>query len=392
MAIMDKMFNGDIIQLYYFNNFKYNTLTNEQKEKVYSLKEKVLNDLPLIGSFCESKCIMQDIVIEGEMVNFKFLFEVEIIKQQEGRPVKYISSLVVESKNFLSKGISAIICKEEIKYEKVLSIINAIPSFVSLKLNPGFQFKYTPPSFKEITIDENKLIYFKTFFENNIFAIKDKGVSRFGLVKSNDIFDEVIVLNLSSKKGKCKVIEYYFNSSDGKKILSVNCNGSIFSSYPIEKNTFKDIVNLIYILYKIPKVEEFLTPIDGIMKEYLSYIHIDTTIDARIRQTKLVTEDIKNIIKEIIKKQTDYVYITIVLNILIGLGRKKKIETDYCIKIDFMDYWALVDFLKLYMKKKFGENLEEERIKDIMCEVSHLVQLSEGDEEKLILLCRRYIS
>lgn len=387
---MNKMFNGDIIQLYYFNNLKYNTLTKEQKECVYSLKNKVLNDQPLIGSFCDSKCVMEDVVIEGEMIYFKFIFEIEIIKQQEGRPIKYISSLEVQSKNFLSKGISAIICNEEIKYEKILSIINAIPSFVSLKLNPGFQFKYTPPSFKEINLQEDKLTYIKAFFHNNLSIIKNNGITKFALAKSNELQDETILLNSLSIKGKCKVIEYYFKNKMDKKSLSINCNGRIFSSYPIEENTFKDIVNLIYILYKIPKIEEFLNPIDSIMEEYLSFIHIDSTTDARVRRTKLLIEDIKSIIKEINKEEDPgSVYITIVLNILIRLSQRKKIRTDYCIKVDFMDYLEVTDFLKLYSKKKFATKLEDEKITDIMCELSHLIQLSQGDEELLISLYRR---
>jgi hypothetical protein len=384
---MNKMFNGDIIQLYYFNNFKYNTLTKQQKECVYSLKNKVLNSLPLIGGFCDSKCIMGDVVIVGEMVCFKFIFEVEVIKQEEGRPVKYISPLIVESKNYLSKGISAIICTEEIKYEKILSIINAIPSFVNLKLNPGLQYKYTPPSFKEIKLQEDKLIYIKAFFENNLFLIKENGASKFAILRLNGAFDETILLNSLSRKGKCKVIEYYFKSSEGKKSLSINCNGIIFSSYTIEENTFRDIVNLIYILYKVPKIEEFLNPIHNIMKEYLSFIHAETTTDARVRQTALLIEDVKNLVKEILKDENiGSVYITIVLNILIRLSQREKIETDYCVEIEFSDYWALMDFMKLYLKRKFGTNLEEQRILDVMCATSHLIQLSKGDEERLISL------
>ena len=300
---MNKMFNGDIIQLYYFDNFKYNNLTKEQKECIYSLKNKVLNELPLIGSFCDYKCIMEDIIIEGETIYFKFIFEVEIIKQQDGRPIKYISPLAVESKIFLDKSISAIICKEEIKYGRVLSIINAIRGFVSLKLNPGFQFKYTPPSFKQISLQEDKLTYIKAFFENNLFIIKRNGFTQFALIKSNESDSDIILLNSLSTKGKCKVIEYYFKSGDFKKILSINCNGSIFSSYPIEEDTLRDIVKLVYILYKIPKIEEFINPIDSIMKEYMSFIHIDTTLDARVRQTALLIGDVKSIIKEVIKKE-----------------------------------------------------------------------------------------
>ncbi|MBC8062191.1 MAG: hypothetical protein H7Y18_16200 [Clostridiaceae bacterium] len=387
---MNKMFNGDIIQLYYFNNFKYDTLTKEQRLCLYSLKNKVLNDLPLIGSFCDYKCTMEDIIIEEEIIYFKFIFEVEIIKQQEGRPIKFISPLVVESKNFLSKGISAIICNEEIKYEKILSIINAIPSFVNLKLNSGFQFKYTPPSFKEINLQEDKLIYIKAFFENNLFIVKDDTITKFALLKSNEFDQDTILLNSLSTKGKCKVIEYYFKSKEGKKSLSINCNGSIYSSYPIEENTFKDIVNLIYILYKIPRIEEFLKPIDSIMEEYLSFIHSEATVDARVRLTSLLLGDIKSMIKEIIKNEVvGSVYITIVLNILIRLSQREKIETDYCLRVDFTEYWALLDFLKLYFKKKFAANLEEQRVIEIICEISHLIQLSQGDEERLISLYRR---
>jgi hypothetical protein len=382
---MDKMFNGDIIQLYYFNNFKYTTLTREQKECVYSLKNKVLNDLPLIGSFCDSKCIMGDIIIEGDMVCFKFIFEIEHIKQHEGRPIKYISPLVVESKNFLSKGISAIICNVEIKYKKILSIINAIPSYISLKLNSGYEFKYNPPSFKEINLQEDKLKYIKAFFENNLFKTIDNGVTKFALLKSNESLDETTLLNSSSTKGKCKAIEYYFKSNEGKKSLSINCNGSIYSSYLIEDNTFKDIVNLIYILYKIPKIEEFLNPIDSIMEEYMSFIHAEAIVDARLRQTALLVRDVKSMIGEIIKNEnTGRIYITIVLNILINLCKREKIKAVSCIKVDFTEYWTLVDFLKLYSKKKFGVNLDEERIIGIMCEISHLMQISQGDEERLI--------
>ncbi len=386
---MNKMFNGDIIQLFYFNNLRYNALTKEQKECVYSLKNKVLNHLPLVGSFCDSKCIMGDVVIEGDMICFKFIFEIEIIKQEEGRPVKYISPLVVESKNYLSKGISAIICTEEIKYKQVLSIISAIPSFVSLKLNATGQFRYTPPSFKEISLEADKLIYIKAFFENHLFKTKHNGITKFAILRSSDVLDETTLLNSLSKKGKCKVIEYYFSSSEGKKSLSINCHGSIYSSYPIEENTFRDIVNLIYILYKVPRVEEFLNPIDSIMREYLSFIHTEATTDARVRQTVLLTKDIRNMVKEVLKNENaGNVYITIVLNILIALSKGKDIETDYCTEVDFMDYWVLVDFLKLYLKKKFGINIQDKIIKDIVCEASHLIKLSRGDEERLISLYR----
>lgn len=386
---MNKMFDGDIIQLYYFNNLKYNTITKEQKEWVYSLKDKVLNDLPLIGSFCTSKCKMEDIFIDGEMIYFKFIFEIESIKHEEGRPIKYISPLVVESKNFLSKGISAIICNKEIKYDKILSIINAIPSYVSLKLNPGLQFKYNPPSFKEINLQEDKLVYIKAFFENNLFKTTEKGVTKFALLRTNALLYESTLLNSSSRKGKCKVIEYYFNSSEGKKSLSINCHGSIYASYPIEEGTFRDIVKLIYIIYKIPKIEDFLNPIHSIMKEYLSFIHTEVTTDARVRQTALLIEDVRSIVKEILKnEEPSSVYITIVLNILIELSKRKKFEAIYTSKIDFTDYWVLRDFIKLYLKKKFKTNLEEQRILEAMCETSDLIQKSQGDEERLISLYR----
>jgi len=341
---MDKGLSGDIIQLYYFDNSKYHTLTKQQTECIYSLKNKVLNDLPLIGSFCDSKCTMKDIVIKGEMVYFKFLFEVEIIKHQDGKPVKYLSPLVVESKNFLNKGISAIICTKEIKYEKVLSIINGIPSFVNLKLNPGFQFKYTLPSFKEINFQEDKLLYIRAFFENK----------------------------------------------DIKKNAIINCDGSIYALCPIEESMFNDIVDLIYILYKVPKISESLRSMDSIIKEYLSLIHLDAAIDLRIKQTAIIEENLKSMIERITGSEiTGSVYITIILNILISLCKRDKIETDYCIKVDPTSYLSLTDFLKNYTKNKFRVELKEQQIIDIMCKVSNLIQLSQGDEEKLVSLYKR---
>lgn len=258
-----------------------------------------------------------------------------------------------------------------------------------LKLDTGLQFKYTPPSFKEINLQENKLMYIKDFFHNNLFKIKKNGISKFALLKANSLWDEATLLNAVNSKRKCKAIEYYFKSKEGKKSLSINCNGTLYSSYPIEENTFKDIVNLIYILYKIPRIEEFLNPIDSIMAEYLSFIHTETTTDARVRQTALLIRDIENMIKEILRNESNgSVYNTIVLNILIRLSQNKKIETNYCIKVDITDYWALTDFLKLYLKKKSGDKLEAERLNDIICEISHLIQLSKGDEEQLILLAK----
>jgi len=384
---MEKQFCEDIIRLYYFNNIRYNTLTKQQKDCVYSLKGKVLNDLPLIGGFCWTKCIIEDVQIDGVMVYFKFSFEIEKIKLEANIPFKYISHLRIESINYINKGISAISSKEEIHYEKVLSIINAIPSFVSLKLNSGFQFKYSPQSYKEITFEEEKLEYLKAFFENNLVYTKHC----FTFIQTNEILEqEITPLKALKLKGKCKTIQYYFKDPQGKKYLSIDCKGRILSSYPIEKNTFKEIIYLVYLLYKIPQIDKFLNPIDRVMDEYLSFIHEQVNIDAKIRLTSMIISDLKSIITQVANRDNiGIVYITIVLNILILLSTRKRIQTDYCIKVELMEYSSLIDFLKLYTKKKFGQLISDEKLTTIICKMSHLIQLSQLEEDSLILLFRK---
>ncbi len=388
---MEKQFCGETIRLYYFNNIRYNTLTKQQKDCVYSLKGKILNDLPLIGGFCWTKCIIEDVQIDGVMVYFKFNFEIEKIKLEGNMPVKYISHLIIESTNYINKGISAISSKEEIHYEKVLSIINAIPSFVSLKLNPGFQFKYSPQSFKDITFEEEKLEYLKAFFENNLVFTKNNEKSCFTFIQTNEILDQDITpLKALNIKGKCKTIQYYFKGSQGKKYLSIDCKGKILSSYMIEKNTFKEIIYLVYILYKVPKIDRFLNPIDRVMEEYLSFIHEQVNVDAKLRHTSMIISDLRSIITQVTNRDNiGIVYITIVLNILTLLCTRKNLQTDYCIKIELMEYSELIDFLKMYTKKKFGQQINDEKLMAVICKMSHLIQLSQLEEDSLISLFRK---
>ena len=387
---MVKTFDGFLIQLYYFDNIKYTELTQLQKNCLLHLQGKILNDLPLIGAFCSSKCTMEQVRIESSRVYFKFNFEIEEIKQEQGRPVRYIYNKIVESINFLSKGISAVVSEEEIKYEKILSIINAIPSYVSLRLNPGFQFQYKVPSFKEVTLEEGKLKYIRAFMDNNLVVIKQENFSYFTFVKDVNPTEELIFLNATPLKGKVKAIEYYYKAEDGKKSFNLNFSGRIYSTFIIEDNCFNELVGLVYLLYKQPKVEEILKPIDNLVGEYLELLHEQPTTEAKVRKTALITSELKDMINVVIKNgNTKIVFATLVLNILVNLCRKKEIYTDYCIPIELMEYSTLVDFLKLYSKKKFGENISEARFSTIFCEMSHLVQLSQLEAEKLINLYNR---
>lgn len=388
---MAKIFDGFLVQFYYFDNMKYNELTQLQKKCLISLEGKVLNDLPLIGVFCSSKCVMEEVKIENNRVYFKFNFEIEEIKQEQGKPVRYAVKKIVRSINYLSKGISAIVAEEEeIKYEKILSIINAIPSYVNLRLNPGFQFNYRVPSFKEVVLEESKLKYIRAFMDNNIVMVKKEELRYFTFV--NDVSPEMdmIFLNPSPIRGKVKAIEYSYRDVDGKKSFSINFSGRIYSSFIMEDNFFNEMVSLMYLLYKKPKAEELLKPIDKIIGEYLEILHQQATLDAKVRKTALIISELKDLIHQVLSEgNAEMVYITMVLNILIEICRKTDIYTDYCIQIELLEYSTLVDFLKIYSKKKSGENISEERFKTIFCEISHLIQLSKFDSEKLINLYLR---
>lgn len=369
------------IKLYFIKDIKFNIINQKEKKCIEYLIGKELNDMPILGVFCKHKTILEEIDMDSDIVSFIFDFEKESIVQEENTPVKTIVHIKGESRLYISKRLAAVISDDDNIRRTMLSVINTIPSYVNLRLNPGFNFGYTPPCFEEICFEPEKLEYLRYFLYGNLVYANYQGENSFRFLFGSKCDEEKCTyLNIVNLKGKCRALQLYFKDKSQKKnSITINCRGEIYSTLDIEEETLAELVKLTYLLYNVENVEEFIKPIHYVINEYCSFIHSEMPDDGRRRIKLTILSDLR----QCIGMETGMVFLTISFNMLLKLSR---IENPCEKSVDISEYSALVDFIKFYNKKKYNIKLSDDVIENIICNFIRYIKLSSGNEEKLINL------
>ena len=158
------------LNLFLLKNRKRETLIEREKQCIYNLKGKIINDLPIIGSFCKNKCILEDVKFFADYTDYRFKFDKEAIKLTGERPIKIISTLFIEGRYYFKKGVTAILANGEEEERTVLSIIYTIEDYVKLKLSSGLEFTYASPKYKELTMDKAQMEVINRFLKYKLRA------------------------------------------------------------------------------------------------------------------------------------------------------------------------------------------------------------------------------
>jgi len=380
-----------LLNLYLFKNRRKEPFMEKEKQCIDSLKGKAINDLPIIGSFCRSKCILEDVKFFINHVDYRFKFEKERIKFTEGRPIKVISPLIIEARYYFKKGLAVVLANGEEQEKTVLSIIFTIEDYIKLKLSYGLEFTYVSPRIKELTMDKAQLEAINEFLKYKLRASELDGNEENARSIKLDGFttriqDDSNLLKSFSPKTKLKIIEFYYKDFHGKKQkVTLSENGKLTSSVLLEVAAFEEIVRLIYLVKNCLEAKEFLTPVELIIDEYCNFIHKDMLEEARGRQKLLICDELK----DMVGNGYSVVYLNTLMNVLIGLCQMKVKEEDISNK-EVSQYLYLTEFLQLYLKKNYKINLTERDISNYFTILNKLMVNSDRDECRLIEALKTY--
>jgi len=389
--------DGDtlFLNLYYFNNKRKESFTEKEKQLLYNLKGKAINDLPIIGSFCRGKCILEDVKYFTYHVDYRFNFEKEAIKVLEGRPVKVISNLIIEGRYYFKKGIAAVLVNGEIEEKSALSIMYTLEDYIKLSLHPGLEFTYTVPKYKELLIEKLQMELISGFLRYKLRASElDGDVDKVRSIKldgfTSRFQDESNLLKVFSPKVKIKILEFYYKDLSGKKQkISISENGKLFSTILLEQEAFEEIVELIYVIQNCTIIKEFLIPVESIIDEYCSFVHKGMIEEARCRQRVLICDEFKELVEQAVsshfgeKHFCRVVYLNTAMNVLIKLCQDEKRAA----KIDCLEenqFLYLTEFLQLYVRKKFNIDLKEKDIQEKFQSLNNLIGKTDMDQCRLI--------
>ena len=395
--------DGDtlFLNLYYLNNKRKESFTEKEKQLLYNLKGRAINDLPIIGSFCRGKCILEDVKYFTYHVDYRFNFEKEAIKVIEGRPVKVLSNLIIEGRYYFKKGMAAVLVNGEIEEKSALSIMYTIEDYIKLSLHPGLEFTYTVPKYKELLIDRLQMERIADFLKYKLRASElDGDVEKARSIKldgfASRFQDESNLLKVFSPKSKIKIVEFYYKDLSGKKQkVSISENGKLFSTILLEQEAFEEIVELIYVIQNCTIIKEFLIPVESIIDEYCSFVHKGMIEEARCRQRVLICDEFKELVEQAIISHFDekhccrVVYLNTAMNVLVKLclDRKKAINID---NFEENPFSYLTEFLQLYARKKFHVDLKEKDIQEKFESFNKLVGKADMDECRLIEALKVY--
>lgn len=374
------------INLYVFKDRRREPFIDKEKYCVDSLKGQVINDLPMIGSFCKSKCILEDVKFFTSHADYRFRFEKEAIRVNGGTPIKVIRTLIIEARYYFKRGIAAVLANGEEEEKSVLSIIYTIEGYVKLKLSSGLEFTYVSPRYKELTLDKTQIEVINEFLKFKLRANELDGVEGNDRSIKLDGFttriqDDSNLLKCFSPKAKLKIIEFYYKDFDGKKQkVTLSENGKLTSSVFLEVKAFEEIVRLIYLVKNCLEVKEFLTPVEFIIDEYCNFVHKEMLEEARGRQRLLICDELKDMLSNY---SSSVVYLNTVMNVLIKLCQMNRKPEDVK-DTEVSQYLYLTEFLQLYLKKKHNINLTERDVGDYFQILNKLIAKTDKDECRLI--------
>jgi hypothetical protein len=355
------------------NYLKY--LRRDVLEDITSLEGKAINHIPFVSAYLKQCiCRIEYAVICDKAVQYKLDFEREKIIHENNRPLRIIYHDKVEVIHFYRSSMAVIYANNNTFNKDALNIIMALTYWFIIRNSQMNEINYSKPMINEVNINFLKdFELFRSFLFRYVECEHDSSEPVFILNESfweRDKKRDIYELKLFRKNH----IKYYYVIKNGEKqCILVKANGEVESTIPLDISIIERVSSILEMLSLNLKPAELPDNIENYLEQWIELISKDMEQDYKIKKKVNVINDLKKFLYEALKY--DEANINISMNILtLSIFVKKLIllcinqknsflALDY---IDSMEYDALCDFLKLYVRKNYHINLTELELTNVL--------------------------
>lgn len=389
---------GDLlnVQLYKIETTFLNlNFTAEEIDIINSLQGKLLNDIPLLGSYCSSNCILTDIsIISEKVIDFKFSFEVSSYKEIDGEVQKVIKANIIECRYYVEFNIVCLIENRKTEQKQVLNVVSALPMYITMMLEGSNTIKYSEFSFSEIQLNPSELQLLKLFLNAKLKAGEfdvdgEKGVTIKISGVSLDFETESSIFKDTRQKGKFKgIVFYWIDTNNIRSIITIRNNSEITSTNYANIDTLNRIIELIF---KIKNYKEFLERLDEKIQSYCKKSNPAILPIYIERKKSQILDELTKFIKSIgsyAKKSITVteLYLNIIANIIFKLAMNNinihdELSPEFNCRLS--SYSNLFTFLNSTLSTSFSITITDE-IDNAICENLLLIINNTTNEEDLI--------
>jgi hypothetical protein len=298
-----------------------------QKQYLLSLRGKRMNDLPFAGAYLKNKCILEDVILYDNIVEYKFNLESETIKSNDNMPVKVVVNQKVECRHLLNINALVLLFSDIVYIKDISKMVASIPEALYLRVNPGNELKYYNPKISEVKLEPLDLEIMKSFFftflrvnRNDEFKNDIFDISNF-LIES-PLEKQNFQIKTSIRTNGKKVLFACKGAGGIRNKLIIRSNGEVQCTAGISSKLIIEIIKVVFLLLRASNAGEFLASFEGSLEEFFESIHKDMEEEAKSRQKRLILYEIIDFLDafrsdKLIRSDLSITYITVMLNILI---------------------------------------------------------------------------
>lgn len=387
------------IRLYDFCEFKNKYLDSEGENIILSLKGKILNDEPLLGSFLSyGMGYIEDVKLSSESsqdkyIDIKFCFKYEKIVQEGEQLGKYFSEQRIETRYYRNEKILAVTDGLASELNIVCSIILTIPYYINIK--KGNEATYAQPIIKPIKLNSSQLESVKKFLGGNLKSTvlrvdNDRGTLIRIEGRDKDFEQYSTVLKENEGKGEKQEVQFYWKMPTGltNKITIKGCCQIVSTGNLLES----DLKSIIDTIQNVSKKEVLLVPLIKVVKNYCEKtIRKALAKRAYTNKFQLIMGEIKEIINKIIMiNSLDFtytdLYCEICINILIQ-SIKNNMMVQESINYERRNY-DLFNAIKIYLEMDDISNSSYKQSIDVL---NQCIKVAGENEQKLMKMFEEII-
>lgn len=370
-------------------------LDKTQRQYLLSLKGKKINDLPIVGTYLQNECILDDISIVDNTICYWFYLEREIIKIIDNWPKKIIEHHKLECRHFMNKNILVLSVSENLGIKDISNMLALIPEALRIKVYPDSVIRYCKPKISEVSLEHINMEIFKSFLFT-LIKIDSKEDIKKEIFDVNNLLVETSLdkptLKLKASIGaKGRQIQFSYKSPKGiSEKLVVRSNGEVQCTTGISTKLIFEISEIFFLLSKVNNASEFLISFDGILEEYFQFIHKDMAEEAKIRQKRLIFHELIDFFEayyeeNLIDQCLSNTHITIIINIIIYFSRGVNLnDTRVSESMELLDYSNFIRFITVYTNKSFQQHKVEEEIIEVLSSAGYLLKKFGKREDKIL--------
>lgn len=335
------------IKIYKVNTFKEDTIKTFGWGKIEDLQKKDLSVAEILGNFFRQKCYLNTVIIENNIVDFRFEFQYEksIISEDEKVKIE-TNSKYVEARFYMDKKLICITEASDKEKQAILDTIVSLPYYIIIKETTDYT--YSEPNYSEILLTTGQLDSIKELLGGKLKAAVievsgDRGVKI--RIEGNDEYFErdSYTYNMNKNSGSKEELQIFWNDDEGNKNkVTIKNDCQIITTNYI---TVKALETIIDVIVNTMKSEEILKPVDESIKTYCIRSYRKTKQNRMISAVEAkLNESIQEIVQSLLNKNNinysntiDKQSLMIAFNIIrTSIKNSKLFEGEYSLDNDFI--------------------------------------------------------